>query len=148
MTERATSSIPVDTFSTDRDDFGEWIKLFEDAVRLATGATEDERLKVLFRQWLPIKLDTRARTIYSNCTKDGWEDLKTEFRDCSSIPKTDIIGKHTAPLSPGTVWRASIPWPRGSGGLLDCMIGKRFGTSKISSDFVLHCRNTTVGRST
>ena len=87
MTERATSSIPVDTFSTDRDDFGEWVKLFEDAVRLATGATEDERLKVLFRKWLPIKLDARARTIYSNCTKDGWEDLKTEFRDLLIDPQ-------------------------------------------------------------
>ena len=103
--ERATSSIPVDMFNADKDDFGEWVKLFEDAVRLATGVTDDVRLHVLFRQWLPIKLDTRARTIYSNCAAAGaaavaaasaggaagavagWQELKTEFRDLLIDPQ-------------------------------------------------------------
>ena len=85
--ERATSSIPVETFNSDRDDFTEWVGLFEDAVRLATGATEARRLLVLFRQWLPIKLDARARVVFSNCTKQDWAELKTEFRDLLIDPQ-------------------------------------------------------------
>ena len=84
--ERPATSIPVDVFRSDHDDFGEWIQLFENAVVLATHAADDRKHE-LFRQWLPIKLDTRARDVYRNCTKEDWDDLKTEFRNLLIDPQ-------------------------------------------------------------
>ena len=70
MGERATHSIPVTEFASDRESFDDWIALFEDAVVLATNAPAD-RKEELFRKWLPLKLDTRSRDLYKNCDTTG-----------------------------------------------------------------------------
>ena len=87
MAERPATSIPIESFRSDHDDFGEWIKLFESAVILATHATEEARKHDLFRQWLPIKLDARSRDVYGNCTKEAWDELKTEFQNLLIDPQ-------------------------------------------------------------
>ena len=61
--ERAASSINVKDFDSTKDDFEEWIILFEKAVKLATGATGD-RQEILYKEWLPLKLDAHARGLH------------------------------------------------------------------------------------
>ena len=79
-TERATSSIAVETFRSSEDDFGEWITLFEDSVVLATGATDNDRKNALFLKWLPFKLDSRARTVLHSTVSVAYADIKTELK--------------------------------------------------------------------
>ena len=80
MAERTTHSIPVTEFASDRDSFDDWITLFEDAVVLATNAPVDRRAD-LFKKWLPLKLDTRARDLYKNCdTTAAWDAIKTQLK--------------------------------------------------------------------
>ena len=85
--EKAANSIPVDTFKFNVDDFDEWIDMFENAVILATNVTEEERKKDCFKRWLPLKLDAQARSIYGNCKKTAWDDLKSEFKQLLVDPQ-------------------------------------------------------------
>ena len=78
-TERATSSIAVDTFRSSVDDFTEWIALFEDAVQLGTGVTDAARKEVLLLKWLPFRLDDEARTVYRGIASRTWADVKAEL---------------------------------------------------------------------
>ena len=59
--EQATSDIDVPTFNSLNDDFEEWVELFEKAVMLATNVRDDAGLHYLYKQWLPLKLDSAAR---------------------------------------------------------------------------------------
>ena len=78
--ERATHSIPVDTFRSEEDSFDDWIKLFEDAVVLSTNAPED-RKEALYKKWLPLKLDKRTRDLLKNCDLAArWETLKAALK--------------------------------------------------------------------
>ena len=43
--DEPTSSIPINAFNPDIDDFQEWISLFEDAVVLATNVKKEARKK-------------------------------------------------------------------------------------------------------
>jgi len=79
-TDKATSTIPVDTFRTSHDDFDEWIKLFEQAVVLGTGVTEADRKIQLWKSWLPYKLDDEARIILRSITTQVYADIKTELQ--------------------------------------------------------------------
>ena len=79
-TEQATHSIPVGCFQSEIDNFDDWIKLFEDAVELATNAP-NERKETLFKKWLPLKLDKRTRDLLKNCdTTAVWKDLKIALK--------------------------------------------------------------------
>ena len=80
MTERATNHIPIEDFQTGVDNFEHWIKLFEAAVVLSTNPQTEARKEALYKEWLPLKLDRAARSIYENKTKTGWGDLKTELK--------------------------------------------------------------------
>ena len=79
-TERATSTIPVDTFRTSHDDFDEWITLFEEAVVLGTGVTDALRKAHLWKRWLPYKLDEEARIILRGIAAVEYADIKRELR--------------------------------------------------------------------
>ena len=78
MEEKAATSIPVEQFQTGKD-FDEWIEMFESAVVVATKVTDPARKLVLYKIWLPLKLDEQARMAYKGCTSGGWEDLKKEL---------------------------------------------------------------------
>ena len=67
-TEKATHSIPVADFQSDVDSFDDWIRRFEGAVVLATNAPED-RKETLYKKWLGLKLDTKARELYNGCNQ-------------------------------------------------------------------------------
>ena len=79
-TEKAAHSIPVENFRSEQDSFDDWIKLFEDAVSLATNAPDD-RKELLYKKWLPLKLDNRSRELLKNCTLAAtWTILKKELK--------------------------------------------------------------------
>ena len=87
MAERATHSIPVGEFRSDQDSFDDWIKLFEDAVVLATNA-QDDRKEELYKKWLPLRLDTRTRELLKGCDLTArWEPLKVELKDLLIDPQ-------------------------------------------------------------
>ena len=77
--DEPTSSIPVDAFNPETDDFQEWISLFEDAVVLATNVKNEARKKELFKTWLPLVLDERTRIIFRKCEKADWKELVKEL---------------------------------------------------------------------
>ena len=79
-TERATSSIAVDSFRSSEDDFGEWITLFEDSVVLATGVTDNDRKKALLLKWLPFKLDDQAKTVFRSIASVDYAVVKDELK--------------------------------------------------------------------
>ena len=80
-TERATHSIPITDFQSDVDSFDNWIKRFEDAVVLSTNAPDD-RKETLYKRWLPLKLDTKARELYDGCDQTAaWLAIKTELKN-------------------------------------------------------------------
>ena len=67
--DEPTSSIPIDIFNPEANDFQEWITLFEDAVVLATNVKKEARKKELFKSWLPLALDDRTRLVFRSCKK-------------------------------------------------------------------------------
>ena len=77
--DEPTSSIPIDAFNPDIDDFQEWISLFEDAVVLATNVKKEARKKELFKTWLPLVLDEQTRIIFRKCEKTDWDELIKEL---------------------------------------------------------------------
>ena len=78
MEEKAANSIPVEQFETGKD-FDEWIEMFESAVVVATKVTDPARKLILYKTWLPLKLDEQARMAYKGCTSEAWADLKKEL---------------------------------------------------------------------
>ena len=79
-TDKATSTIPVETFRTSHDDFDEWILLFEQAVVLGTGVTDADRKVELWKSWLPYKLDDEARVILRSITTNVYAEVKADLR--------------------------------------------------------------------
>ena len=75
--EDVTLDIP--SFDSNRDDFEEWIELFENAVSLAANAGEQDNLAPLYRKWLPLMLDSAARAALKQATSAEWNDLKEEM---------------------------------------------------------------------
>ena len=77
--DEPTSSIPINTFNPNINDFQEWISLFEDAVVLATNVKKEARKKELFKTWLPLVLDDQTCIIFRRCEKKDWDELKKEL---------------------------------------------------------------------
>ena len=77
--ERGASSINVRDFRADQDDFEQWVKLFEKAVKLATNVRDLATLRDLFLEWLPLKLHSTAYVTYLQATKTTWPELKEEL---------------------------------------------------------------------
>ena len=77
--ERGASSINVRDFHPDQDDFEQWVKLFEKAVKLATNVRDIAALRDLFLEWLPLKLHATAYVTYLQATKTTWPALKEEL---------------------------------------------------------------------
>ena len=77
--ERGASSINVRDFHPDQDDFEQWVKLFEKAVKMATNVRDDATLLNLYLEWLPLKLQATAYVTYRQATKTTWPALKEEL---------------------------------------------------------------------
>ena len=77
--ERGASSINVRDFRPDQDDFDQWVKLFEKAVKLATNVRDNVTLLDLYLEWLPLKLASTAYVTYLQATNTTWPELKEEL---------------------------------------------------------------------
>ena len=69
--ERGASSIPCQDYDSNQDDFDSWILIFENAVNVATNAQTHARQQVLYKQWLPLKLDEEAKAILEQIPADA-----------------------------------------------------------------------------
>ena len=85
---KATASIGIEVFRSDSKDldFDTWIDMFERAVKLATN-TEDDASYPLCLDWLPLKLDSTARAVYSQATSRTWPALKNELKSLFVDPQ-------------------------------------------------------------
>ena len=61
--EKVATTIPVNDFDKNNDQFEEWIKRFERAVITATGATAPQRKLMNYRQWLNLKIDAQTEAL-------------------------------------------------------------------------------------
>ena len=61
--ERAASSLPIENYKSNVDDFDAWIEKFESAVALATNPATEARKEELCLKWLPLKLDDEALAV-------------------------------------------------------------------------------------
>ena len=77
--ERGTSNVNVPTFDSLKDDFEEWVVLFEKSVMLATNAREEATLHFLYKEWLLLKLDKAARATHAKVAALDWPELKAEL---------------------------------------------------------------------
>ena len=86
---KATSSIGIEVFKSGcKDlDFDAWVDMFERAVKLATNAPDDAALHRACLEWLPLKLDSAARAVYSQATSRAWPALKDELKNLFVDPQ-------------------------------------------------------------
>ena len=87
MTDKGASQIPVRDFRSGTDDFDSWVKLFENAVKLAHKGVQAAELPELFKTWITLKLDHDARAKYDSVTKTAWDDIKKEFKELLVDPQ-------------------------------------------------------------
>ena len=80
MADRTPYSLQVSTFSSQHDDIEEWIDLFEKSIKLAYPTADEDARKTYCISWLPLELDSDARTIYRNVSAADWDDIKAELK--------------------------------------------------------------------
>ena len=80
MGDRPVYQLAVSNFKSEVDDFDTWIELFESAIKLAYNAVDDATLHTHCKNWLSLKLDDEARTIYGNVTEATWAGTKKELK--------------------------------------------------------------------
>ena len=81
------AGIDIADFNSHEDEFEEWVELFESAVMLSTNERDAAALPLLYRQWLPLKLDRAARAALKQATSNDWKDLKDEMVDLLVDPQ-------------------------------------------------------------
>ena len=77
--EWSSYEVDIPTFNTRKDDFEEWVELFENAVFLSTNVRDAANLALLRRKWLPLKLDWEARAALKQAVSADWDSLKAEM---------------------------------------------------------------------
>ena len=87
MAEVATSELPLEKFRSNHDIFREWIKTMEDGIVLTCNPQSKERKDKLCILWLPLMLDSAARTVWQNVTKKKWEEIKVEMEELLVDPQ-------------------------------------------------------------
>ena len=83
---RPAHGISIKDFESREDEFESWVKRFESAVKLAHNTDADaDALNKLCIEWLPLKLDKEALSVYNNVTPVAantpltWADIKTQL---------------------------------------------------------------------
>ena len=80
MADRAVHSLACDDYRSEHDDFDTWVDLFEKSIRLAYPAADAAAQKGHCINWLPLKLDEHARTIFDGVSdKTDWDKIKPEL---------------------------------------------------------------------
>ena len=89
MGDRSVTSIPVDKFRSGVDHFDTWIKYFEDAIDITHPGVEAATRETLYRKWLPLKLDDKARLTHAGVTGPSWAEFKTNFKEALKDPQEE-----------------------------------------------------------
>ena len=80
MANNSICELPVDKFRYGIDYFGDWVDLFEAAIKISyKGATKAE-IDGACMDWLPLKLDQQALLIYDGTEGATWPLKKENFR--------------------------------------------------------------------
>ena len=80
MGDRPAYQLAVSNFRSEVDDFDTWLGLFESAVKLAYNTADDATLHTHCKNWLSLKLDDEARTVYGNVVDATWIGIKKELK--------------------------------------------------------------------
>ena len=88
MGDKSATQVPVKDFRSHEDDFDEWVELLEDAVKLAHNGTDAAGLEILYKTWLRLKLDDKAKVKYESVDKAAsWTNIKKQFRELLVDPQ-------------------------------------------------------------
>ena len=84
MGDKSVNRLAIDKFDSDKDNFSEWVELFEDAVKLAHSVTEAADLNRLCLTWIKLWVDSSARAVLSqvvpaNPPNPTWAETKTQL---------------------------------------------------------------------
>ena len=82
-------SLPINKFRSEIDDFDDWIHMFEKTVDMCHNTADANRRQELYRNWLPLKLDDKARLTHSGITGANWAEIKTEFKKALIDPQDE-----------------------------------------------------------
>ena len=82
--QRPAFSLACDKFNSEEDNFGVWVKLFEQAVTLAHNVTDEAEKKKLCLTWIGLWLDRNARAVLSQVVpadpeNPTWEETKSQL---------------------------------------------------------------------
>ena len=81
--EEVADNIPIGKFPYGQPgaNFKQWVERFEGAVRMGTNCQTPQRLQELCLDWIGLKLNDEAVTIYEECPSKGvdWPKLKEEL---------------------------------------------------------------------
>ena len=91
MAEKQVNNIPVEKFRSGTDHFDSWIGLFEKAINLAYKGAEDADITDARTQWLPLKLDDKARLIYAGVTGATWPVIKANLKKALIDPQEEYL---------------------------------------------------------
>ena len=80
---------PVETFDPTKDDFEDWVLLFERAVKVTSRNRDDAVLNELYLDWLPLQLNASARQTYKQAKKTTWPELKAELCELFIDPQEE-----------------------------------------------------------
>ena len=101
MAEKATSTIPIEKFKSGKDDFDEWVTLFEQAVLLATNAPA-ARHAALFLAWLPLSLDSSAKDVFRQVPANS------SYAEAKALLKTLLVDP--CEEYKWQLWKSNITW--------------------------------------
>ena len=91
MGDKPVHSLPVDKFRYGQDDFKSWVDLFEKAINISYKGAEAADIDSARDQWLPLKLDDKARLIYEGVTGATWLVKKANLQKALIDPQQEYL---------------------------------------------------------
>ena len=79
MGDRPVTSLPVENFRSGVDHFDTWVKYFEDAIEITHSGADATAKEQLYKKWLPLKLDDKARLTHAGVTGAEWAEIKSNL---------------------------------------------------------------------
>ena len=89
MGDRPALTLPIDKFRSDIDDFDSWIQMFEKTIDMCHTVADDNARSELYKNWLPLKLDDKARLTHSGVSANTWDEIKSEFKKALVDPQDE-----------------------------------------------------------
>lgn len=91
MGDKQVNTLPVKEYKHGVDHFDSWIKLFDKAIKLAYKGASEADQEEASQQWLPLKLDDKARLVYDGITTTTWALTKANLRKALVDPQEEYL---------------------------------------------------------